>query len=93
MYELSDLALKAILEEWHPQGYDPLRTDVREWICSIESLCEKYGIPDMQRQLCAVGFIKKEHSPDLVWVLGGEMGLRPVPWDKFKSLMVEYDRK
>jgi len=95
MYQLPDPAIKAILKEWHPQEYYPPYTDAREWIDSIESLCNIYGIPDAQRLQCAVGFIKKELSTELRRVLeeAREWLSEPVHWSQFKSFLVVFDRK
>jgi len=95
MYQLSDPAIKAILKEWHPKEYYPPYTDAGEWIDSIESLCNIYGIPNAQRLQCALGFTKKELSTELrkaldearEW-LGG-----PVNWTQFKSFLVVFDRR
>jgi len=94
MHRLSDLALEAILEEFHPQEYDPPHTDVREWVHSIESLCDTYGIPDVQRPQCAVAFAKGELSTELEDVLEkARVTFGPVHWEPFKNFMVAFDRE
>ena len=94
MHRLSDLALAAILEEFDPQEYDPPNTDVREWIHSIESLCNTYGIPDVQRPECATAFVKGELSTELGKVLAeARKKYGPVHWDPFKNFMVAFDRE
>ena len=94
MYQLSDLALEAILKEWHPQEYDPPHTDIREWIHSVEALCDTYGVPDLQRPQCATRFIKDELSAELMTVLmEAQAKFGPVRWDRFKAFMTAYDRK
>jgi len=94
MYQLSDPAIKAILKEWRPKEYHPPHTDVQEWIFSIESLCNVYGIPDVQRLQCATGFIKKELSIELRKVLAEARGrFGPIRWDQFKAFLVAFDRK
>ena len=92
MPQLSDLALKAILTEWHPQEYDPPHTDVRQWIRSIDSLCDTYGIPDVQRPQCATDFIKDALRPELRNVLvEAREQFGSVHWDRFKIFMVAFD--
>lgn len=92
MYQLSDPALEAILKEWHPEEYDPPNTNIREWIRSLESLCDTYGIPDLQRPQCAAGFIKDELSAELLKVLiDARTKFGPVYWDRFKCFMVAFD--
>jgi len=94
MNQLSDPAIKAILKEWRPKEYYPPHTDVQDWIHSIESLCNVYGIPDVQRLQCAVGFIKEELSIELRRVLveaRERFGL--VDWTQFKAFLVAFDRK
>ena len=94
MPQLSDLALKTILEEWHPQQYDPPHTDITEWIRSIESLCDTYGIPDVQRPQCAAEFIKDELRAELLNVLrDARARFGSVHWDRFKNFMVAFDRE
>jgi len=94
MQRLSDLALEAILEEFDTQEYDPPHTDVREWIRSIELLCDTYGIPDVQRPQCATAFVKDELSTELEDVLArARATFGPVRWDPFKNFMVEFDRE
>ena len=91
---IPDLALEAILGEWHPQEYDPLHTDIREWIRSLESLCDTYGIPDVQRPECATGFVKDGLRARLLEVLAdARMRFGPVHWDQFKTFMVALDRE
>lgn len=90
MYQLSELAIKAILKEWHPREYRPPYTDVQQWIESIESLCNQYGIPDIQRLQCAVGFIKKGLRQALVDV-AERFGI--VHWNQFKGFLVIFDGK
>lgn len=92
MSQLSDLAIKAILKEWRPQTYWPPHTDVTEWIRSIESLCNLYGIPDSQRLRCAVTFVKKDIGADLQKVLE-DAGFVPLHWNLFRSFLVYFDRK
>lgn len=94
MYQLTDLALKVILKEFHPQEYDPPNTDVRKWIHSIETLCDTYGIPDVQRPQCAIGFIKDELRTELLNVLeDARRRFGPVQWDGFKRFIVVFDRE
>ena len=94
MHRLSDLALKAILKEWHPQEYDPPHTDVRGWIHSIESLCDTYGISDTQRPQCVTGFVKVELRTELRKVLvEARAKFGPVHWDQFKTFIVAFDRE
>ena len=94
MHQLSDLALKAILKEWDPQEYDPPYTDVQEWIRSIDSLCDTYGIPDVQRPQCATDFIKNELRAELRKVLARALEqFGSVHWDQFKIFMVAFDSK
>ena len=94
MYQLSDLALEAILKEWHPQEYDPPNTDIRVWIHSIESLCDTYGIPDVQRPQSALGSVKSELRTELVKVLAeAREKFGPVHWDRFKAFMFAFDRE
>ena len=94
MYRLSDLALEAILKGWHPREYDPPHTNIREWIHSIESLCDTYGIPDLQRPQCAAGFFKDELRVELLNVLAdARTRFGPVHWDQFKLFMVALDRE
>ena len=94
MYQLSDLALKAILEEWYPQEYDPPYTDVLGWARSIESLCDTYGIPDVQRAQCAAGFIKGELRTELLKALADSRAkFGPVNWGQFMSFIVAFDRE
>jgi len=93
-YRLTDLALKAILKEFHAQEYDPPRTDVRKWVYSIESLCDTYGVPDVQRPQCATAFIKDELRTELLNVLeDARRRFGPVQWDQFKAFMVVFDRE
>ena len=94
MHQLSELALEAILEEWDPQEYNPPHTDITEWIRSIESLCDTYGIPDVQRPQCAAEFIKDELRTELLNVLrDARARFGPVHWDRFKNFMVAFDRE
>ena len=93
-YRLTDLALNVILKEFHPQEYDPPHAGVREWVNSIESLCDIYGIPDVQRSQCAAGFIKDEFRTELLNMLeDARWKFGPVEWDQFKSFIVVFDRE
>ena len=85
---LTELAITAILRAWNPQVYHPPFTDVEMWIGSIELLCEQYGIPDIQRQRCAVVFVKNGLRQALVRVVEE---FRVVRWDRFKALLREFD--
>jgi len=91
MYQLSDPAIKAILRAWSPQEYYPPYTDVQEWTHSIESLCNEYGIPDIQRRQCAMGFIKEGLSTELRKVLAEAPG--STYWNQFKAFLVAFDSK
>jgi len=94
MHQLSDIALEAILKEFHPQEYNPPHTDVREWLRSIELLCDTYGIPDVQRPHCATTFAKGELSTELGAMLAkAREAFGPVHWDPFKNFMVAFDRE
>ena len=94
MYQLSNPAVEAILDEWHPQEYAPPNTDVREWIRTIETLCDTYGIPDTQRPQCATRFIKSELRNELENVLrDARTQFGPVRWTQFVNFMVALDRK
>ena len=94
MYQLPEIALEAILREWHPQKYDPLHTDIREWIHAMDSLCNVYGIPDTQRPQCAVRFINGELRTELLKVLADARArFGPVQWEQFKNFMVAFDRE
>lgn len=84
MYQLSDLAIKVILKEWHLQTYRPPSTDVREWIRSIELHCDLYGIPDVQWLQCANNFIYTELRKVLA-------GLGPLSWNQFKAVLIPID--
>ena len=92
MYRLTDLALNVILKEFHPQEYDPPHTNVRNWVHSIELLCDTFGIPDAQRPNCATSFIKEELRTELQNVLeDARRQFGPVQWDQFKSFIVVFD--
>ena len=94
MHQLTNLALEAILNEFHPQEYDPPHTDVREWIRSIESLCDTYGVPDTQRAQCAAIFVKGELRTELRNVLErARVTFGPVHWNQFKTFMIAFDGK
>ena len=94
MHRLSDLALEAILKEFNPQEYDPPHTDVREWVHSIELLCDTYGIPDVQRPQCATAFARGELNTELGKVLVEARTMYgPVHWGRFKNFMVAFDRE
>ena len=92
MCQLPELTIKAILRDWKikPQEYHPPYTDVEKWIDSIESLCNLYGIPDIQWLQCATVFIKEEIRQALVEVL---KKFEVVYWHQFKPLLVEFDGK
>ena len=94
MAQIPDLALEAILNEWHPQEYDPPHTDVREWIHSLETLCDTHGIPDTQRPQCATAFVKDGLRAELLEALAdAQTRSGPVHWDRFKDFMVAFDRE
>ena len=94
MHRLSDPALEAILKEFHPPEYDPPHTDVRGWLRFIESLCDTYGIPDVQRPQCATTFVKGELRTELEETLARARGaFGSVHWDPFKNFMIEFDRE
>ena len=94
MAHISDLALEAILNEWHPQEYDPPHTDIREWTHSLETLCDTYGIPDTQRPQCATAFVKDGLRAGLLEVLAdARTRFGPVHWDRFKIFIVAFDRR
>lgn len=86
MYQLSDLAIKAILKEWRLKTYCPPYTDVKEWIRSIESYCNLYGIPDVQWLQCADNFINNELRRALAM-------FGPLSWNQFKAVLIPIDRK
>ena len=92
MHRLSDLALEAIIKEWHPQEYDPPFTDAQAWVRSIESLCDTYGIPEVQRSQCATRFVKDELRVKLpkAWA-GTRAMIVPTHWDQFKNFVVTFD--
>ena len=93
MHRLSDLALEAILREFDSQDYDPLHTDVWEWIDSIELLCDTYGVPDVQRPQCATAFTKGDFRTDLENALAeARERFGPVHWVPFKNSMVAFDQ-
>ena len=94
MYQLSNPAIEAILKEWHPQSYNPPHTSVQEWIRTIESLCDTYGIPDTQRPQCATRFIRSGLRTELEDVLrDARTQFGPVHWAQFVNFMVALDRK
>lgn len=94
MHRLSDLVLKAILKEWCPKEYDPPGVDVEDWIRTIESLCETYGIPDAQRAGCAVNFISGVLRKVLeVALKDAEARFGVVHWAQFTKFMIALDRK
>ena len=85
-YQLPDLAIKAILRDWHLQTYRPPYTDVREWIRSIETHCSLYGIPDEQWLRCAESFINAELRIVLTV-------FEPLDWNRLKAILIPIDRK
>jgi len=92
MYQLNDLALNLILKEFHPQEYDPPRTDVQKWANSIESLCDIYGVPDIQRPECTVRFIRDELRAGARKVLEDVRKDRgSMRWDQFRDFMIKFD--
>ncbi|KAF9789709.1 hypothetical protein BJ322DRAFT_552634 [Thelephora terrestris] len=94
VYQLADPAVEAILNEWHLQEYAPPNTDIQEWICTIETLCDTYGVPDTQRPQCATRFIKSELRNELENVLrDSRTQFGPVHWTQFVNFMVALDRK
>lgn len=94
MYQLSDRTIEAILKEWHPTEYNPLSTNIDEWIRSMELLCNEYGIPDPQRARCAVKFTTNELRVELESVLeGARARSNPISWDRFMKFMIEFDRE
>jgi hypothetical protein len=90
MNRLPELAIRAILRDWHPQKYCPPYTDVEKWIESIELLCNQYGIPDVQRLECAVIFVKKGLRQALVEVIE-RFGI--VRWNQFRALLFAFDSR
>ena len=94
MYQLPGPAIEAILKEWNPQEYHPLKTDIREWNRRLESLCETYGIPDTQRPQCATRFIEGGFRTELEIVLGdARTKFGHVRWPQFTEFMIAFDRK
>ena len=94
MYQLPDPTIEAILKEWPPTEYNPPNTDIQEWNRTIETLCDTYGIPDSQRVLCAMRFIKNELRVELEKVLReARAQFGPVHLTQFASFMVAFDRK
>ena len=94
MYQLSNPAIEAILTEWHPQDYNPPHTNIQEWIRTIESLCDTYGIPDTQRPQCATRFIRSRLRTELEDVLrDARTQFGRVHWVQFVNFMVALDRK
>lgn len=88
MNQLAEPAIKAILREWHPKMYRPPYTDVDKWTDSIESLCNLYGIPHVQRLRCAMGFIAEGARQALEEVAES---LGAIYWDQFKALLAAFD--
>ena len=94
MYQLSDQAIEAILKEWRPPVYDPPNTDIQEWIRTVGTLSDTYGIPDAQRAQCAVKFMKSELRAELEKVLGDARArFGSVRWAQFTTFMVAFDRE
>ena len=94
MHQLTEPALEAILKEFHPQEYDPPHTDIQEWIHSIESLCDTYGVPDTQRAQCTTSFVKDELRTELRNVLTeARETFGPVRWNQYKTFMIAFDRE
>ena len=92
MHQLPDPAIEAILKEWNPQEYVPPNTDIREWIRTIESLCNTYGIPDTQRPQCAARFVKRGLRPQLERALkNARAKFGPILWTQFANFMVALD--
>ena len=91
---MDDPTLETILKKWNTQEYDPPHTDVREWIHSVESRCNAYGIPDVQRPQCATYFIKKELRAELLLAFEEvKEKFGSVRWAQFKNFMAEFDSK
>ena len=94
MHQLSDPAIEAILKDWNSPEYDPPNTDIHEWNRTIETLCDTYGIPDIQRPQCAMRFIRSQLRTDLENVLrDAQAQFGPVHWAQFANFMVAFDRK
>lgn len=94
MYQLSDQAIEAILKEWHPLEYDPPNTDIQEWNLVIGTLCDSYGIPDLQRAQCAARFVKSGLRTELENVLkDARVRFGAVHWAQFQNFMIAFDRE
>jgi hypothetical protein len=94
MQQLSDPAIEAILKEWHTPLYDPPNTIIHEWVRTIGTLCDTYGIPDAQRAECAVKFIRSELRTELENVLrDARARFGSVHWAQFTNFMVAFDRE
>lgn len=94
MYQMPDTAIEAILREWDLQEHDPPNSDIREWIRTIEQLCDTYGIPGTQRPQCATRFVKGGLRARLESVLkDARTQVGPILWAQFANFMVALDRR
>ena len=91
---MPDTAIEAILREWDLQEHDPPNSDIREWIRTIEQLCDTYGIPGTQRPQCATRFVKGGLRARLESVLkDARTQVGPILWAQFANFMVSLDHR
>ena len=80
--------------EFDKNKYNPMHSNINEWIKSMEALFEESDIDDCKRPLSAVGNIEGVIGTDLRrTVKKAEAEFGPIGWDQFKKFMIAFDGK
>ena len=74
--------------------YDPLRSNINRWICSMEIMFAKQGIVNTERPLVAAKNIEGEFGTELYSIVEkAEADFGPIGWDQFKNFMIAFNGK
>ena len=85
---LTPHAILAIVKAWDVGTYTPSWTNCTSWLRKVDRVCDRYGVPFVQRAVCAMHHIKADCKE-----AAHTAGCYDMSWEEFREWLQKYDRE
>lgn len=85
-YLLTPRAIQAIVKSWDIAAYNPPGMNAASWLSRVRRFCETYGVPSMQRALCAMHHMRADCR-----AAARTAGCYDMTWDQFTTWLLQCD--